>query len=69
METIFEWLKNNSSSATSITTAIISASVAIVVLVAGQWLLSRRSRKEFLTSKLEELYILLNDIGECNVER
>jgi hypothetical protein len=69
MEQYFALFKGNSSAVMSLSTALISAAVAIVILVLSQWALSRRSRKELLTSKLEELYLLINQVGERNVER
>lgn len=69
MNRYLTWLKNNPSGVTSISTALISASVAILILVLSQWILARRNRREFLTKKIEELYLLLNQLGEQNVVR
>jgi len=69
MNLYISWLKNNPSGVTTLSTALISASVAIMLLVLSQWVLSRRNRKEFLTNKLEELYLLINQLGEHNWER
>jgi len=69
MEQYLMWLKNNPAGVTTLSAALISAAVAIIVLVISQWVSARRNRKEFLTKKLEELYLLINQIGEHNVER
>jgi hypothetical protein len=45
----------------ALSTALISAAVALIVAVVSQWALSRRARRELLTKKLEELYLVLND--------
>ena len=69
MNQYLTWLKNNPTGVTTLSTALLSAAVAVMVLVVSQWALSRRNRKEFLTNKLEELYLLINQVGEHNVER
>jgi hypothetical protein len=43
--------------------ALISAAVALLVAVISQWALSRRGKRELLTKKLEELYLVLNEAG------
>jgi hypothetical protein len=49
--------------------ALISATVAFAVLIIAQWVIYWRERSRFLISKLEELYILLLDLGERNLQR
>lgn len=45
----------------TLSAALISAAVALIVAVISQWALSRRAKRELLTKKLEELYLVLND--------
>jgi len=61
---------NNPSNLASIASAVISACVAIIVVVVlSHWTNIRRWNQEHLTKKLEELYLLLNKATEENVER
>ena len=47
--------------------AIISAAVSIFVLVATQWVLAVRSRTEFLTTKVEELWQAIEDVSSSAI--
>ena len=58
------WLSGNPSAAAS----VIAASVALLVFTFGQFLTGRRDRTQFLMPKLEELYLLLNNVAEDNVK-
>ena len=49
--------------------AFISASVAFSVLAISQWIIHRRERSRLLLDKLEELYLLLLQLGTRNMER
>lgn len=49
--------------------AIISAIVAILLFAFTQWLQARRTSIALLTSKLEELYLLVNELGTSNPVR
>ena len=49
--------------------ALISATVAFAVLIISQWVIFWRDRSRLLLGKLEELYILLLDLGERNLTR
>jgi hypothetical protein len=49
--------------------ALISAAVAFAVLALTQWIIHRRERSRFLLTKLEELYLLLIQLGERNLSR
>ena len=46
--------------------AIIAASVALIVFAVGQFLTRKRERTQFLATKLEELYLHLNQVSEDN---
>lgn len=63
------WLQAAPAGALTLITGIIGAIVAIVVAILTQWILGRRARTELLTTKLEELYLLLNQIASENVGR
>lgn len=49
--------------------ALISAAVAFVILAISQWVIFWRERSRLLLGKLEDLYILLLDLGERNLTR
>lgn len=65
---VLNWLTANPSAAASIVSAIIAASVAMLVFTITQFLTRRRDRTQFLMPKLEELYLLLNKVAEDNVK-
>jgi hypothetical protein len=52
---------------TALTSALIAAAVAVFVLAVSQYLIFKKGRTDFLTPKLEELYLLLNEVSEHNV--
>ena len=49
--------------------AFISAAVAFIVLAVSQWIIHRRERSRVLLGKLEEMYLVLLEIGKRNMER
>jgi hypothetical protein len=49
--------------------ALISAAVAFVIFAFTQWGLHRREQSKLLLQKLEELYMLLLEVGERNGQR
>lgn len=51
----------------ALTSALIAAAVAIFIMAISQYLIFRKSRTDFLTPKLEQLYLLLNELSEHNV--
>jgi hypothetical protein len=51
----------------SLTSALVAAAVAILVLAVSQYLIFKKGRTDFLTPKLEELYLLLNELAHHNV--
>lgn len=61
-----DWISKNPTVFASITSAVIAASVALIVFAITQFLTSKRDRTRFLTPKLEELYLLLNKVAEDN---
>ncbi len=63
------WLQSAPPGAITLLTAILGALVALLVVLLTQWILGRRARTEILTSKLEELYLLLNQASSENVDR
>ncbi|BAU47837.1 hypothetical protein SVA_1262 [Sulfurifustis variabilis] len=69
MNSAITWLQSAPPGAITLLTAIIGALVAVLVVVLTQWILGRRARTELLTSKLEELYLLLNQASSENVDR
>lgn len=50
----------------TLASALISASVAIVVLAASQYLARKSANMQFYAPKLQEVYLLLNDLAEHN---
>jgi hypothetical protein len=63
---LFEPLLQNPSTVASLLSALIGASVAILVLMLNQVFSKRQQRVQFLQPKLEELYLMLNEVAERN---
>lgn len=63
---MFEAIVGNVSATASLISALIAATVAFMVLVLSQSFSRRQQRVQFLQPKLEELYLLLNDVSERN---
>lgn len=59
-------LTGNVSAVTSIISAVIAAFVAFIVLILNQFFSRRQQRVQFLQPKLEELYLLMNEVAERN---
>lgn len=51
----------------ALTSALIAAAVAVFVMTVSQYLTFKKGRTDFLTPKLEQLYLLLNEVSEHNV--
>ena len=69
MNALISWLAAAPQGAIAILTAALAAVVALLVAVLTQWILSRRARTELLTKKLEELYLVLNEVSAHSVKR
>jgi hypothetical protein len=63
MTQALSWISTNLSSFATLVSAIIAASVALGVFSLTQYLEHRRNRVQFLSPKLEELYLLINKVG------
>lgn len=63
---LLEPLLQNPSTVASLLSALIGASVAILVLMLNQVFSKRQQRVQFLQPKLEELYLMLNEVAERN---
>jgi hypothetical protein len=64
-----EYLKaiaEDSGATSSLISAIIAAAVAIIVVAVNATIARRQQRVQFLQPKLEELYLLLNEVAERN---
>src|SRR2546426_10932731 len=59
MTKFFDWLRAAPPTVIPVATAVLAASVALIVAVLTQWILGRRTRSDLLTKKLEELYLLV----------
>lgn len=66
MNEISSCISSNPAAFASLLSAIISASVAFTVAVIAQYLGKKKDRTQFLSTKFEELYLLLNEIAESN---
>jgi hypothetical protein len=66
MTNILNWITRNPSAVAPLASAVIAASVALLVFAITQFLTHKRERTQFLTPKLEELYLLLNKVAEDN---
>jgi hypothetical protein len=67
MRAFLAWISRNPSAFASLVASVIAASVALVVFALTQLLAARRERKQFLTPKLEQLYLLLSKVADHNV--
>lgn len=63
---IADWIAANPSPAASIASAVIAGSVAFVVFAFTQMIARRRDTTQLLLPKLEQLYLLLNELSEHN---
>lgn len=59
-------LAKDSGATSSLISAMIAAAVAIIVVVINGTIVRRQQRLQFLQLKLEELYLLLNEVAERN---
>lgn len=66
MRSIIDWVTSNPSAAASLGSALIAASVALVVFAITQMIARRRDATQLLLPKLEQLYLLLNELSEHN---
>ena len=69
MSAFAAWIGAAPQGAIAILTAILAAVVAVLVASLTQWILGRRARTELLTKKLEELYLMLNEVAAHNLKR
>lgn len=69
MSKLIDWIIQNPPATITLSAALISAAVALIVTAISQWALSRRAKRELLTKKLEELYLVLNDAASDCVNR
>ena len=65
---MLEWITANTSAFASLMSAVVAASAALVVFALTQYLWRKRERTQFLTPKLEALYLLINEVSENNVK-
>ena len=63
---LLDLIGRNPSAFLSLISAVIAASAALLVFAVTQFLTHKRERVQFLTPKLEELYLLLNKVAEDN---
>lgn len=63
MGLLLDWIKANPGIVASLVSAVVAASVALVVFAITQWLISKRNRTQFLAPKLETLYLVVNRIA------
>lgn len=62
----FREIAEDSGATSSLISAMIAAAVAIIVVVINGTIARRQQRLQFLQPKLEELYLLLNEVAERN---
>lgn len=67
METLLNAYVGNPAIMPALTSALIAAAVAVFVLAVSQYLIFKKGRTDFLTPKLEQLYLLINEVSEHNV--
>lgn len=66
MDFFLDKLIGSPSASASLISALIAASVAIIVVCINQSFSRRQQRVQYLTPKLEELYLLVNSVSESN---
>lgn len=66
MTGVLSWLKDNPSVLASVASAVIAASVALIVFAVTQFLTAKRNRAGLFVPKLEELYLVLNEVTADN---
>lgn len=66
---LIEWIMQSPPAVITLTVAFVSASVAFLTAIITQVILSRRAKRELLTKKLEELYLVLNEAASYCVNR
>lgn len=66
IEPFTKWIAANPAIFMSLVTAILAASVALIVMLSTHFLTQKRERTLFRTNKLESLYLLLNQVSENN---
>ncbi|MDB5583981.1 MAG: hypothetical protein JWR80_9157 [Bradyrhizobium sp.] len=66
MMAVLSWLEGNPSVLASVASAVIAASVALIVFAITQFLTAKRNRAALSVPKLEELYLVLNEIAADN---
>jgi hypothetical protein len=66
LEEVSRILLEHATAAASLFSAALAASVAVLVLVLNQAFSRRQQRVQFRQPKLEELYLLINEVGERN---
>lgn len=59
-------LLENPSAIAALTSALVAATVALLVATVTQYLNFKKGRIDFLTPKLEQLYLLINELSEQN---
>lgn len=69
MKHLLDWLTQNPGAFATLASACVAASIAFLVAVLTQFVTSKRDQSKFLTSKLEELYLLFNKSSEDNITR
>jgi len=69
MSDLVTWFAAAPQGAIAILTAVLAAVVALLVTFITQWIVGRRARTELLTKKLEELYLMLNEVSDHGVKR
>lgn len=67
IKALTDWIDKNPSPFVSLVAAVIAASVTILVLALTHYFTLKRERTQLMTSKIEELYLSLNEVAENNV--
>ncbi|MBU4209362.1 MAG: hypothetical protein KKD12_06800 [Proteobacteria bacterium] len=63
-----DWIDKNPSPFASLVAAVVAASVALIVFGLTHHFARKREQIQFLTGKLEELYLSLNQVAESNAQ-
>lgn len=66
---MIDWIETNPSAFASLASAVIAASVALIVFSLSQYYSRRQNRTQFLTPRLEEIHEILDFEMQCNIDR
>lgn len=68
MKQVVDWIASNPGAFASLVSAVVAASISLTIFSLTQLLARRRERTQLLIPKLEELYLLVNNVSADNAK-